>query len=127
MLVAGKNYLDEAQKWAALYLAQFKQTQPLNLYDVGALAHLEVARVLSSSVALRGQLVENLRAALAAAVKVAGTDPFGCAFDYSDGMDATPMIMVRPFEFGFEFCASVCVLRGVHHLIVRVRVCRASL
>lgn len=94
-LCTGKDYLGDAAKWATMYLDTFDTAQPLNLYDVAAVAHLEVARSLSSAGGLRGQIVENLRGALSNALKVAATDPFGLAFDYQDGIDAGPMILVR--------------------------------
>src|SRR5205085_606392 len=86
------NYLDAATHWADAYLSSpLNGSDTFNLYDVGALAHLEVGRLLARSGApndyavstrsLAGDLGDELRHASA----VARRDRFGLGAPVRDG------------------------------------------
>ncbi len=82
-----QEYLTQAARWAAAYLASRDQ-DTLNLYDVGGLAHYELARLLSStgstSLAVTvGQLVGQLRTQLDGAVALGAKDPFAFGYPWS--------------------------------------------
>ena len=84
-------YLDQAARWAAAYLASGDQDS-LNLYDVGGLAHYELARLLvatgvSPPAVTTAELVGQLRSQLDGAVAVGGAVPF--AFGYPWGSSDT--------------------------------------
>jgi endoglucanase len=81
------TYLTEAAGWAAAYLASRDQ-DTLNLYDVGGLAHYELARALTSTgttslAVTAGQLVGQLRTQLDGAVAVGEKAPFAFGYPWS--------------------------------------------
>ncbi len=74
-------YLAQAASWAAAYLRSRDQ-DTLNLYDVGGLAHYELATLIEETGATGlavtpAQLAGQLRSQLEGAESVAATDPFG--------------------------------------------------
>ncbi len=80
-------YLDQAARWAAAYLASGDQ-DTLNLYDVGGLAHYELARLLLATgvappAVTIAELVGQLRSQLDGAVAVAATVPFAFGYPWS--------------------------------------------
>lgn len=82
-----QEYLAQAARWAAAYLASRDQ-DTLNLYDVGGLAHYELARLLSAtgstSLAVTvGQLVGQLRSQLDGAVAEGEKVPFAFGYPWS--------------------------------------------
>jgi endoglucanase len=77
-------YLGQAAHWAASYLASPDQ-DTLNLYDVGGLAHYELARLISATGATglavtTATLVNHIRAQIEGAIAVGEKYPF--AFGY---------------------------------------------
>jgi endoglucanase len=83
-----RSYLTQAARWAAAYLASPDQ-DTLNLYDVGGLAHFELARLMVSTGATglavtTAQLVGQLRSQLDGAVAEGATVPFGLGYPWSD-------------------------------------------
>ena len=85
------DYLHQAAQWASAYLASSDQDS-LNLYDVGGLAHYELARLITSTGATGlavtvPQLVAQLHAQIEQAVSVGDKTPF--AFGYPWGFSDT--------------------------------------
>jgi endoglucanase len=83
-----RSYLALAAQWAVAYLASPDQ-DTLNLYDVGGLAHFELARLMVSTGATglavtTAQLVGQLRSQLDGAVAAGATVPFGLGYPWSD-------------------------------------------
>jgi endoglucanase len=80
-------YLSQAAQWAASYLASQDQ-DTLNLYDVGGLAHYELARLITATGAtgleVTATTLENqLRSQLESAIKVGTKDPFAFGYPWS--------------------------------------------
>jgi endoglucanase len=81
------NYLQQAARWASSYLASSDQDS-LNLYDVGGLAHYELARLISSTGATGlavtvPQLVGQLHTQIEQAISVGKKDPFAFGYPWS--------------------------------------------
>jgi endoglucanase len=83
-------YLRAAASWAHAYIAKARRSaDPLNLYDVSGLAHYQLYRALLAAgdppglAVTPGQLLENLRAQLQAAVAQSTRDPFGFGFPWN--------------------------------------------
>jgi hypothetical protein len=80
-------YLARAAHWAKTWMAgRFDAADTLNLYDVSALAHYELARAIGASSGLavsRDDLLADLRRQLEHAVAVAGADPFQSGFAWN--------------------------------------------
>ncbi len=82
-------YLERAAHWAAEYLAGPDRGDTLNLYDVSALAHAELARAIEAAGAPpglevgRADLVGDLARQLAEAADRASRDPFGFGYPYA--------------------------------------------
>ena len=81
------DYLRQAATWASSYLASPDQDS-LNLYDVGGLAHYELARLISSTGATGlavtvPQLVGQLHAQIEQAVSVGSGTPFAFGYPWS--------------------------------------------
>jgi endoglucanase len=82
------SYLVQAARWAAAYLASPDQ-DTLNLYDVGGLAHFELARLMVSTGATglavtTAQLVGQLRRQLDGALAEGAAVPFALGYPWSD-------------------------------------------
>jgi hypothetical protein len=86
-------WFHQADHWAQKYMeSPLDGTDTFNLYDVAALAHLELAedRSYAPAIALRRMestpptLLEDLRDQLAAAQRVAVRDPFGIGYTYAN-------------------------------------------
>ncbi len=99
-------YLEQAARWASAYLASRDQ-DTLNLYDVGGLAHYELARLMEASDATSlavttGQLVGQLRAQLEAAVAVGAATPFAIGYPWSSSdtvsHDAGLSVMANEYD-----------------------------
>lgn len=82
-----------ADHWAQEYMTSpLAGTDTLNLYDVGALAHLELtedrsyapAKAVAAMQTKRATALEDLHDQLAAAQRFAARDPFGIGYHYSD-------------------------------------------
>jgi endoglucanase len=80
-------YLSRAAHWAKAWMrSDFDAADTLNLYDVSALAHYELAREIAGAGGLevsRGDLLADLRRQLEHAVAVAGGDPFQSGFAWN--------------------------------------------
>ncbi len=80
-------YLTRAAHWAKAWMAgRFDAADTLNLYDVSALAHYELAKAIGGASGLaisRADLLADLRRQLDHAVAVAGTDPFQSGFAWN--------------------------------------------
>ncbi len=82
-------YLEEAAHWARDYLGGSELGDTLNLYDVSALAHAELADAIEAAGTPprlevdRDALVSDLRRQLAGAVDRASVDPFGFGYPYA--------------------------------------------
>jgi endoglucanase len=86
-------WFKQADHWGQAYmLSPLDGTDTFNLYDVGALAHLELMegrRYAPATVVARMQsgpatVLEDMHDQLAAAERVAARDPFGVGYAYSD-------------------------------------------
>jgi hypothetical protein len=86
-------WFHQADHWGQKYMeSPLDGTDTFNLYDVAALAHLELAedRRYAPATALRrmestpATLLEDLRDQLAAAQRVATRDPFGIGYTYAN-------------------------------------------
>lgn len=84
------SYLTQAATWASDYISDDSGQDTLNLYDVSALAHADLASAITAAGSPSGlavttsSLSANLKAQLASAVKAAGTDIFHEGGDYAD-------------------------------------------
>jgi endoglucanase len=81
------NYLQQAAQWASSYLASSDQDS-LNLYDVGGLAHYELARLINSTGASGlavtvAQLVGQLHTQIEQAISVGNGTPFDFGYSWS--------------------------------------------
>jgi endoglucanase len=82
------RYLDQAQRWAGAYLKRpGAGAGPLDVYDVSALAHAELAPVAPA--ATRGRLTAALKKALARGRRQARAEPFGLGLP-PGGFDTAP-------------------------------------
>jgi len=94
-----KQYLTDATNFATQYIGQYPSCNVLNLYDIGSLAHFELARLLSntslaSDLKLSPQdLINNIKAGLTSASSAAQSNPFYFGLNYADGEDNVPMII----------------------------------
>ncbi len=83
------HYLDLAAHWASAYLDGFELGDTLNLYDVGALAHAELADAIATAAQPAGlevdrdELVADLVRQLRGAARQADQDPFGFGYPYA--------------------------------------------
>ena len=80
-------YLQQAAAWASGYLASSDQDS-LNLYDVGGLAHYELARLMTSTGATGlavtvAQLVGQLHTQIEQAASVGASTPFAFGYPWS--------------------------------------------
>ena len=89
---ASRRYLAAAARWADAYLrSPLNGTDTLNLYDVAALAHLELGRLLSRRGVPAGlpvsrrSLADDLADSLRHARRLATHDPFGVGTPVRDG------------------------------------------
>jgi endoglucanase len=82
-----RAYLTQAAHWAKAWIASaFDAGDTLNLYDVSALAHYELAKAIGGAGGYevsRDDLLADLRRQLEHAVAVAGDDPFGAGFAWN--------------------------------------------
>ena len=81
------TYLSEAAQWAADYMASHDQDS-LNLYDVGGLAHYELARLITATGAsglavTPTQLANQLHSQIEAAISVGRKFPFALGYPWS--------------------------------------------
>lgn len=88
---AAAVYRRRAAYWADAYMSSpLAGTDTFNLFDVGALAHAELAWTIDrwddADLGIgRGELVADLRDQLALWERVSRRDPFGLGDDYTDG------------------------------------------
>lgn len=85
---APAEYLEDAAAWARAYVDGDELGDTLNLYDVSALAHAELARSIDDAGATglaigRDELVADLERQLRGAAAQAESDPFGFGFPYA--------------------------------------------
>jgi endoglucanase len=84
------TYLTQAATWAKDYIADDSGKDTLNLYDVSALAHADLATAISragnpSGLAVtRADLVGDLKAQVASAAKTSSADIFRAGGDYTN-------------------------------------------
>jgi hypothetical protein len=90
-------YLQQSAHWAQKYITSRNHlADSLNLYDVSALAHYELARALTSAGLSSGlevhpaDLISDLNAQLAVGATQAARDPFGLGVSYAGGSDIVP-------------------------------------
>jgi endoglucanase len=84
----GPHYFDEAERWANAYLKRpGAGAGPLDVYDVSALAHAELAPL--GSPPRRARLAAALRHALERGRRAARSDPFGLGLP-PGGFDTAP-------------------------------------
>ena len=81
------SYLQQAAQWASSYLASSDQDS-LNLYDVGGLAHYELARLMISTGATGlavnvPQLLGQLHSQIEQAISVGNKTPFAFGYPWS--------------------------------------------
>jgi endoglucanase len=82
-------YLEQAAHWAREYVDGTELGDTLNLYDVSALAHAELADAIAAAGSPTGleidraALLADLRRQLAGAVELASNDPFGFGYPYA--------------------------------------------
>jgi endoglucanase len=98
-----KSYLEMAAIWAQAYQTQGGDT--LNLYDVGSLAHFELARAMNGNDvqqvgAARQSLIDALKKRLDQAAARSAKDPFGLGLPYNTG-DLTPHVIGLALEASF--------------------------
>lgn len=92
---AGRRYLATAARWAdAVMRSPLNGSDTFNLYDVSALGHLEVGRLMAQTHAAglaveAGDLTGDLGDQLTAASRHAARDPFGAGVPLGDG-DTVP-------------------------------------
>lgn len=82
-------YLVRSARWADAYLRGDERGDTLNLYDVSAAAHAELARAIdveggAGLNVTRARLVTDLRRQLQGAARQAHRDPFGFGFPYDE-------------------------------------------
>jgi len=88
-------YLRAAAHWANAYLNTAKDTDTLNLYDVGSLAHFELYRAVSAAGQPNGlevsqaRLLAALKSQLDKAAAQAAKDPFGFGAPWNGGDSAS--------------------------------------
>jgi len=80
------HYLQQAAQWASAYQASSNQDS-LNLYDVGGLAHYELARLISSTGATGlavtvPQLIGQLHTQIEQAISIGTRTPFGFGYPW---------------------------------------------
>jgi endoglucanase len=103
-------YLERAASWAKEYISHTGASgDPLNLYDVSALAHFELVRALraggspSNLAVSQAQLIANLRQQLEAAVAQSLSDPFGFGFPWATADTASHgdglSVMASEYEY----------------------------
>jgi hypothetical protein len=94
-------WFQEADRWGQAYMESgLDGTDTFNLYDVAALAHLELTedRRYVSAEALEGMestprvVLEDLHDQLAAAERVASRDPFSIGYEYADDDDTSHLL-----------------------------------
>ncbi len=83
-----RHYLRRSARWADAYVHGNELGDTLNLYDVSALAHAELARAIDdtgpSDLAVgRRRLVADIERQLDGAAAQAATEPFGFGFPYA--------------------------------------------
>ncbi len=84
------SYLTQAATWASDYIADDSGQDTLNLYDVSALAHADLATAIADAGSPSGlavtptTLIANLKAQLSGAVTKAGSDIFREGGDYTN-------------------------------------------
>eukprot|EP01121_Diplochlamys_sp_Union-15-3_P004369 TRINITY_DN1445_c0_g1_i3.p1 TRINITY_DN1445_c0_g1~~TRINITY_DN1445_c0_g1_i3.p1 ORF type:complete len:139 (+),score=11.62 TRINITY_DN1445_c0_g1_i3:232-648(+) len=106
-IATGDNsYLTSATKFASSYINDFDGTNPMNLYDIGGLAHFELARLLKSRESTNfelgpNDLIANLKAGLDQAVSVGNRNPFYFGISYSDEDDNVPECIGLAIMAGF--------------------------
>lgn len=81
-------WLEDAAAWARAYIDGDELGDTLNLYDVSALAHAELARAIDDAGAAglavdRNDLIADLERQLDGAAEQAQGDPFGFGFPYA--------------------------------------------
>ena len=87
---AYRTYLVQAATWAKDYIADDSGKDTLNLYDVSALAHADLATAIrragnpSGLAVSRADLVGDLRAQVASAAKTSSADIFRAGGDYTN-------------------------------------------
>ncbi len=84
-----RYYLVRSARWADAYLRGDELGDTLNLYDVGAAAHAELARAIdveggAGLDVTRARLIGDLRRQLEGAARRAARDPFGFGFPYDE-------------------------------------------
>lgn len=82
-------YLQRSARWADRYIEGDERGDTLNLYDVGALAHGELARAIEDAGATglavdRDRLVADIGRQLRAGARQASRDPYGFGFPYAE-------------------------------------------
>jgi hypothetical protein len=99
------HYVQLAAHWAREYMNS-GNSDTLNLYDVGSLAHYELFRALPDSGGTNGfevaraDLLASLKQQLDSAVKRATKDPFGLGTRYNSG-DLVPHVLGLVLEADF--------------------------
>lgn len=64
---------------------------PVNLYDIGALSHYELAKLLTSGDSLRASILSDMKKLLDNGVTTSQDDPFGLGLTYgSEDCDTIP-------------------------------------
>jgi endoglucanase len=104
-------YLKQAATWAHAYLHSPLINQgahePLNLYDVGGLAHYELYRAITQAgnpsglAVTQADLLGNLKSQLEAGMNRAKQDPFGFGLVYAGGLDLVPHALGYALEASF--------------------------
>jgi endoglucanase len=84
-----RYYLERSARWAERYLGGHELGDTLNLYDVSALAHAELAQAIDSFGATglavdRDQLVADIERQLRDGARQASKDPYGFGFPYDE-------------------------------------------
>jgi hypothetical protein len=83
------HYLKQAAVWARAYLKGDQAGDTLNLYDVSALAHAELAHAIdlgggtASLAVARAELIADMERQLEGAAEQATGDPFGFGYPYA--------------------------------------------
>ena len=84
------SYLTQAATWASDYIADDSGQDTLNLYDVSALAHADLATAIADAgtpsglAVTRAGLIANLKAQVSGAVSTANSDIFREGGDYTN-------------------------------------------
>lgn len=82
------HYLRKSARWADAYIGGDELGDTLNLYDVSAIAHAELARAIDDTglgglAVGRDRLVADIERQLEGAAAQAATEPFGFGFPYA--------------------------------------------